>query len=367
MIESELKSLKIDPAKKQSRPRRNGLIVIVGMLLIAIALILFAYRGRSDSPAVSPEAGRANAPVETENSDSEIFIVSGYVVAHHKIQIGSKVMGKVHWIGVEKGDAVKKGQLLVKLDDREYRAQAEEAEAAERAAQARLKELEAGLRPEEIRRAAAELEGARAQYENASADLRRLEQLRDRGVSSEKMVDDARARLRVAQAALEVTQKNYELAQNSPRVEQIELARAEVDRAQARLKHSLVLLEATEIRAPIDGTILQRLVEVGEMVTTSFAGETGAKSAVVALADLTDLQVELDVSQADFKRLMGEFDCVMAPEAYPDRKYACVLAEIAPEANRQKATIQVKVKIMNPDYFLRPEMNARVTFNRRRS
>jgi HlyD family secretion protein len=111
--------------------------------------------------------------------------------------------------------------------------------------------------------------------------------------------------------------------------------------------------------------VLERLVELGEMVTTSFAGDRGAKSAVVSLADLNDLRVELDISQADFNRISPEHDCVMTPEAYPERKYPCNIAEISPEANRQKGTIQVKVKVLEPDSFLRPELTARVTFSQR--
>jgi HlyD family secretion protein len=122
------------------------------------------------------------------------------------------------------------------------------------------------------------------------------------------------------------------------------------------------MLDATEIRAPISGTVLRRIAEVGEMITTSFAGEMGAKSAVVALADLSDLQVELDISQADFNRISEEHGCQMSPEAFPDRIYPCELDEIAPEADRQKASIQVKVRVHQPDNYLRPEMSARVTF-----
>jgi HlyD family secretion protein len=98
------------------------------------------------------------------------------------------------------------------------------------------------------------------------------------------------------------------------------------------------------------------------MVTTSFVGDRGAKSTVVSQADMQDLQVELDISQADFNKLQMAQNALVVPEAYSDRQYQGTLVEIAPEANRQKATVQVKVKILNPDTFLRPEMNAKVSF-----
>jgi HlyD family secretion protein len=98
------------------------------------------------------------------------------------------------------------------------------------------------------------------------------------------------------------------------------------------------------------------------MVTTSFVGDRGAKSFVVTLADLNDIQVELDINQNDFNRIQMNQPCTVVTDAFPDRQYDCFVDEIAPEANRQKATVQVKVKFTNPDEYIRPEMNARVTF-----
>lgn len=97
-------------------------------------------------------------------------------------------------------------------------------------------------------------------------------------------------------------------------------------------------------------------------MTTGFVGDRGAKGYVVSIADLHDLQVELDISQNDFANLGQTQTAVVRMEAYPDRKYQGVIAEISPEANRQKATIQVKVKILEPDEFLRPDMSANVGF-----
>jgi HlyD family secretion protein len=128
------------------------------------------------------------------------------------------------------------------------------------------------------------------------------------------------------------------------------------------MEYAATILEAAEIRVPSDGTILERNVEQGEMVTTSFVGDRGAKSFVVTLADLNDIQVELDINQNDFNRISLNQPCTATTDAYPDREYKCTVDEIAPEANRQKATVQVKVKVSEPDERIRPEMNARVTF-----
>src|SRR4029079_4134545 len=93
-----------------------------------------------------------------------------------------------------------------------------------------------------------------------------------------------------------------------------------------------------------------------------FVGDRGAKGYVVSLADLNDLEVELDISQADFARLRSSQRGIVTTDAFPDRKYDGFINEISPEANRQKATVQIKVKIGKPDQYLRPEMNASVAF-----
>ena len=118
------------------------------------------------------------------------------------------------------------------------------------------------------------------------------------------------------------------------------------------------------IRAPVNGTILERTAEKGELITSGFAStaEGGPQGEVVALADLNDIQVELDIAQDDFAKLGPNQKGIVTVDAFPDRKYNGVIAQISPEANRQKATVQVKVQILNPDDFLRPEMNATVKF-----
>jgi len=116
------------------------------------------------------------------------------------------------------------------------------------------------------------------------------------------------------------------------------------------------------ITAPVSGTILDRNVEKGEFVTTGFVGDKGAKGYVVSLADLNDLQVELDINQNDFAKLGPKTRGIVTTDAYPDRRYGGFIYQISPEANRQKATVQVKVQVENPDSYLRPEMNATVAF-----
>jgi HlyD family secretion protein len=358
-VSSELNKLRIDRSQRgaiggKSRKGRW-----------AIALLVLAVLGAAAYGVVSREAPvvvRTIKPRLESPAESAVLVATGYVIAHHKIQVGSKIPGRVSWIGVDKGDRVVQGQAVVRLEDREYRAQYDQSVASHGAAQARLAELERGSRPEEIDRARAEVERAEAQLRTDEANYKRVESLVREGVISNQNLDEARGRYDTSRAALESARRTYELTQKGPRVEQIDNARAEVVRASAAADYARTILESAEIRAPISGTILERNVEQGEMVTTSFVGDRGAKSFVVTLADLNDIQVELDINQNDFNRISANQPCTVVTDAFPDRKYDCRVDEIAPEANRQKATVQVKVKILRPDDYVKPEMNARVTF-----
>jgi HlyD family secretion protein len=252
--------------------------------------------------------------------------------------------------------------VLVRLEDDEYRAHLLEAQGQLASLRARLAELQNGSRPEEISKAKADLEQARADQENARISLQRTRTLVNEKVGAQQTLDDAQARYDAAIAKVNSYDRTYELMKLGPRHEQVDAAKAQVDQLQGTVDYAQTQLDNTVIRAPINGTILERNVEKGEFVTTGFVGDKGAKGYVVSMADLNDLQVELDINQNDFAKLGPTQPGVITTDAYPDRKYKGVIQEIAPEANRQKATVQVKVKVQNPDSYLRPEMNATVAF-----
>jgi len=332
-----------------------GLIVLLG--LIALAYRLFA----TDAPEV--EVVRATA----EGSDvtgATILSATGYVVAHHKINVNSKVTGRVAWIGVEKGDKVKEGQVVVRLEDQEFRALYEQSRGGYESAKARLAEMEHGSRPEEIQQSEHNLSEARATAANDKINLERMRNLFAQGVVSKQALDDATARNDSSQQRANSLEQMFRMSKIGPRSEQIARARADMLQAQGQMDYAKAQLDATTIKAPVSGTILERTAEKGELVTAQFASgaEGGPRGSVVALADLNDIQVELDIAQDDFAKLGPKQEATVTLDAFKDRSYKGAIAEISPEANRQKATVQVKVQITNPDSYLRPEMNATVQF-----
>ncbi|MGA9039545.1 MAG: efflux RND transporter periplasmic adaptor subunit [Terriglobales bacterium] len=360
----DLESLRIDrSAIHQEPPTWSKRIIIGGIaLFVFLGIVALAYRlFSSDAPEVSVVQAEAQS-----NSvvGSTVLSATGYIVAHHKINLNSKVTGRVKWIGVEKGDKVKEGQVLVRLEDDEFRAQYEQAEGAADNARAYLLELQNGSRPEEVQQAQHNLDEAKATLVNDKITLDRTHDLVTQGVLSKQALDDATAKYDADQQRVNSLDKGFQLAKIGPRAEEIARAKGALEQAQGQADYAKSLLDATVIRAPVTGTILDRAAEKGELVTSGFAStaEGGPQGLVVSLADLNDLQVELDIAQDDFSKLGPTQKGVVTVDAYPDRKYDGAIAQISPEANRQKATVQVKVQIQNPDAYLRPDMNATVRF-----
>jgi len=366
VLEKDLSVLRIDPSHKEPLPKgRRPRVGPWAYAIVAAVAVLAAAAAVSGMLFNTPQVEVQRVAVELTPAGSDVVLTAGgYIVAHHTIHVGSKVVGRVAWIGIEKGDRVRQDQVLVRLEDSEFRAQWAQAKASLGSTEANLRKLENGSRPEEIEQAQAAVEQAEAEFQNAGITLRRTQQLAAATVASPQQLDNDQAGYDVAKAKLASARKNFELVRIGPRREDIELARAQVEQAQGALDYAKTMLDATVIRSPIDGVVLERSVERGEMVSTMNLGGTGGgvEASVASLADPNDLQVELDISQNDFSKISPNQSTSLTADAYPDRIYQGVVAEIAPEANRQKATIQVKVKVLEPDAYLRPEMNAHVSF-----
>ena len=301
------------PAEKKAARKRGPVVVIVLVLLFFFAggLVFLQTRDRQDVALAATPA--TNAPAATAETGDAVLTVSGYVIPRERIEISPRFQGTVRWIGVKKGDMVQQGDVLVRLEDDEY--------------QARLKE------------ATARVLQAEANLEFARSNFKRAETLRTKDTSSEQELDGARQGLRAAEAELKA-------------------AKAAVDLAQ-------LYLDWCTIRAPITGVIMEKLVNPNELVTpVNFGGSGGPSTAFLAMADLNDLQVEIDLNEVDTPKVRLGQRCRVSPEAYPDKVYEGVVAEIAPEANRSKGTLQIKVQVRNPDRFLTPELSARVDFLR---
>ena len=362
-METELKSLQIDRTARRSREPKPVLkMIVLAVVLVAAAVGgVFAYE--KVTAATPVRVVQVQSPVNASAAGEQVILTAtGYIIAAHKIEVASKVNGRVAWIGVDKGDRVQAGQVLVRLEDDEYRAQVTQEQGQLANLQAKLEELQNGSRPEEVAKARADVNESKADMDDAKTSLDRTKELVSQGVLAKQSLDDAQAKYDGYAAKVASLQRTLDLAVLGPRKEEIAQVRGQIEQARGALDYAKTQLDNTIIKAPVTGTILDRNVEKGEFVTTGFVGDKGAKGYLVTMADLNDLQVELDISQNDFPKLGPQQKGVITTDAYPDRKYQGLIEQVSPEADRAKATVQVKVRVSNPDGYLRPDMNATVSF-----
>jgi multidrug resistance efflux pump len=161
---------------------------------------------------------------------------------------------------------------------------------------------------------------ARADFENSKITLARTKALVGDGVMARQSLDDAQAKYDSAAARVKSLQHTLDLVVLGPRLEEIEQVRGQIEQAKGQLAYAQTQLDDTVIAAPVTGTILDRNVEKGEFVTTGFVGDKGAKGYLVTMANLKDLEVELDISEGDFPKLGSQQKGVITTDAYPDRK-----------------------------------------------
>ncbi|HWP81839.1 MAG TPA: efflux RND transporter periplasmic adaptor subunit [Bacteroidota bacterium] len=274
--------------------------------VIALGGVYFGVSGLFESAV---EVQLATASYTSPAQASAVLTASGYVVAQRKAAVASKGTGRLVYLGVEEGDRVKANQILARLEDADVIAQLDQA-------RANLKLYEAELR-------------------EAEQTYNRQKALLEQGLTSQAEFEAAEARHKRVAASIEV-------------------ARAAVAAAE-------VALENTRIRAPFDGTVLLKHADVGEIVAP-LAGAASSRGAVVTIADMTSLEVEADVSEANIERITPNLPCEITLDAYPQQRYEGYVSKVVPTADRAKATVLVKVKFRSFDDRVLPEMSAKVTF-----
>jgi HlyD family secretion protein len=321
MKRDDLEKLRIPREQRSSRGTQAALIFIA-IAIILLAAAWFAWPRASDSKRLvsqtqphQPNSAELSALPAASPSPADqsgvLLTTSGYIINRERIELSPRFVGIVRWIGVKKGDPVKKDQVVVLLDDSEQRSRVTEAEGR--------------------------LARAQAALQIAKTRFNRLKTLREQRVESEQQLDDALADLNAADAGLRE-------------------ARGLLDLARWQLAW-------TVIRSPIDGVVLEKLADENELVSPqSFGGEKGPSTALLAVANPQDLQVEIDLNETDLSKVWLGQPCRVTPEAYPDHIFDGYVAEIAPEANRQKGTLQIKVQVKEPDRYLVPELSAKVDF-----
>jgi len=314
-LKDELASLKID--RDPPKRRRWGMWIFVVLLLAAVSAAgMYVVRNKSTLASfAATEVEPVQASVQTTSGPSAgtpILTASGYLVARHQSVISSKIQGRLSGLYVEEGSYVKQGEVIARLEDTDYKAAVAKAKADIVYAQANLAEMERQAR---------------------------LQQ----GLFKDKVV---------SKDALD--------AANS----RVDLAKATIEQDKAALLMQEANLEFTEIRAPFDGVVVKKMSEVGESVAPIPPGVNISTSsgAIVAIADMNSLEAEVDVNESNVGQLVQGDPADINVQAIPNQIYKGVLRQVIPTADRTKATVTVKVSILDKDKLIKPEMSCNVTF-----
>jgi RND family efflux transporter MFP subunit len=350
-LKQDLESLRLPAAGFGVKRNRRRLVAVVASLLVVFGGALWTMSGHAvEVETLTPTVETAADVV----AGSPMLTASGYVVARRRAVVSAKIQGRLAELKVEEGARVNEGETFARLESADF-------EAAVGRSRAQLQRAEA-----QIAGADAAVAAARAQVDRSEAELAEAERQLDvaERLSKDELLpaDEllaARSRVRVAQASVGLARAEVGRAQAD-----ILRVRAEYAQAQADVRYNEALLQNTYIRAPFTGTVVRKMAEVGESVAPIPPGVniSTASGAIVALADLDTLEVEVDVAEANVATLEPNQPAEVIVEAFQDQKYKGVLRQVIPTADRTRATVMVKVTILDKDARLKPEMSAKVTF-----
>jgi RND family efflux transporter MFP subunit len=320
MPSDSLDRLTIDKSRQISAKGGKGsrvrLVAGIALVLLAVVTALFLW-GRS----ISIETTNVSLVFPTQSFT--VLNASGYVVAQRKAAVAAKTTGRLEWLGVEEGSRVTSGQVIARLEN---------------------KDLEAALRQSEstVQTARSSLDQAKAERDDATQSFSRQKELLQQGI--------------VAQADYDVANARYKRA-----IAGVAGADAGVRTAKAALQGARVNLDYSLIRAPFDAVVLTKNADVGDIITPMGAA-ANSKAAVVTIADLASLQVEADVSESNLSLVKQGQPCEVTLDALPTARFIGIVHTIVPTADRTKASVMVKVRFVEKDPRILPEMSAKVAF-----
>ena len=321
MSNEDLAKLKIDKSTLPPLPVRRRKITVWGVAVLLCILIISLYVSGVLFPAVTVEVATISEayPYQTFT----LLNASGYVVAQRKAAVATKTTSRLVWLGVEEGSRVRQGEIIARLEGDDVAAGRNQAAA-------------------NLQVAIASLDQARAELHDATLAFRRQRELVQQGIVAQADFDVAEARYKKARAAVTGGESS-------------------VKASKAALRGADVAIEYTLIRAPFDAVVLTKNADVGDIVTPLGAA-ANAKASVVTIADLGSLQVETDVSESNLEKIKPAQPCEIQLDAIPEARFRGVVHMIVPTADRSKATVLVKVRFVDQDIRILPEMSAMVAF-----
>lgn len=316
---ADLGSLRIHDGQRGDRKigKYLGLTVLVLVIIAAISAAAFALRNQKPQVEVAVVHQPSTGPAGVLNA-------SGYVTPRRRATIAAKITGRVTGVFFDEGSVLHEGQLLATLDDSDSRRILETAKADRDSAQAAIADYQVQLR-------------------NAERTLRRAEELQKAGVQTQEAVDNASTSVDSLKA-------------------KITLAKQQVNGAEARIREAQQAVDNCTIRAPFSGIAVSKDAQAGEMVSPISAGGGFTRTGIATIVDMKSLEIEVDVNESYIARVTPHMRVDAVLDAYPDVKFDGVVRTVIPTADRQKATVKVRISFLKLDPRILPDMGVKVTF-----
>jgi RND family efflux transporter MFP subunit len=319
-VKPDLGSLKIHEGQRNSKGKGKKFLyaAIPVLLLVGIVVAAFALRSQKAVVEVAAASKAGGAGPQT------LLNASGYVTPRRRATIAAKITGRVTSVLFDEGTRVSEGQLLATLDDSDVKRALSSAQADRDSAQAAIADYEVQLR-------------------NANIQLKRAQDLQAAGVQTQEALDNART------------------AADSLRAK-IDLAKQQVAAADARIGVAQQNVDNCIIRAPFGGIVVSKDAQVGEMVSPVSAGGGFTRTGIATIVDMNSNEIEVDVNEAYIARVLPDQKVTATLDAYPDWQIPSKVRTVIPTADRQKATVKVRISFLRLDPKILPDMGVKVAF-----
>ena len=318
-IKPDLGSLRIDDGKRRGRKTGKVLGAFAAILGLAVIVTGAVFAFRNQTPVVEvATAQKAAAGRPT------LLNASGYVTPRRRATVAAKITGRVTGVFFDEGMHVPEGFVLAKLDDSDVRRALDSAKADRNATEAQIADFQ-------------------VQLKNAEIQLHRAQELQAAGVQSQETLDNARTTADSLRA-------------------KIALAKQQVLASDARIQEAQQAVDNCVIRAPFDGIIVSKDAQVGEMVSPISAGGGFTRTGIATIVDMNSNEIEVDVNEAFIARVVPGQPVTAVLDAYPDWQIPSKVRTVIPTADRQKATVKVRISFLKLDPRILPDMGVKVTF-----
>jgi len=346
------------------RKWRKKILLTASSLLVPVAIGSWFYLVKA-SPLVVEVVTVAGA--NTSASPGPVLTAGGYVKDPRIVYVAPRVAGRISALVVKEGDEVRAGDLVALLDSRDLEQDANEARAGVDLAEANLRKLQIGSRPEEIAEARARYQAVALASQRAERELARTKSLFDSGVVSPQAFDQSQTESQISARNLDAAHQALAAVEAGPRSEEIGAARAALAAAQARWQSASHRLGYTRVVAPVAGRVLRKFRNVGDFVSPDAAHieayETVAiGSPVVSLAEVGQQEISADINETDIAKITIHQSVEMAPNAYPGEVFQGSVTRVSPRADRNKNTVEVRVTIEKAARVLPYDMSVKLSF-----